>query len=215
MAGCDAQYGTTATGQAARAAVVGALAATALGLALSLPALASMLAGPAPDGAVAVHRPAPQFELEDLDGHPLTLEGTRGRPRVVMFGYLGCDGLCQTQVAMLAQARRMSRRPDALFMFVTMDPEHDTPARLSDGLARAFPGLVLARPSDTRDAALLARRFGAPFRRSADGHRIEHPGLIFLIDANDDIRYVFSGRRLDGAAMAKAVAELGVPRTEL
>ena len=221
MAGDDAQYAIKATGELKRATAACALAAIALGLVLSLPALASMLQGPLPAGALAVHRPAPQFDLTDIEGHPLTLEGTRGRPRVVMFGYLGCDGLCQTQAAILAQARRMSRRSDALFLFVSMDPEHDTASRLSSGLARAFPGLVLARPEDARDAALLARRFGAPFRRSADRRRIDHPGLVFLIDADDAVRYVFSGRQLDAAAVASAVSELapatrtGAPPNEL
>lgn len=221
MAGYDAQDDVKGTRALTQATVACTLAAAALGLALSLPALASMLQGPLPAGALAVHRPAPQFDLTDLNGRPLTLEGTRGRARVVMFGYLGCDGLCQTQVAILAQARRMSRRSEALFLFVTMDPEHDTAARLSSGLAQAFPDLVLARPEDARDAALLARRFGAPFRRSADRRRLDHPGLVFLIDADDAVRYVFSGRQLDAAAVAEAVAELspapgtGAPLNEL
>jgi len=178
-----------------------------LGLSLTLPTLVAHLTGRAspPPGGIAVHRPAPTFELDALDGTRVSLGSTSGHARFVMFGFLGCDGLCQTQIAALGQVRALARGPAPTLLHVSMDPHETATGPAAQALARRHPEMTFLTADEPKEIELLARRFGAPFRNAPDGERIEHPGLVFLIDADDTVRYVFAGRRLDVAGMARAL----------
>ncbi|MEO7116110.1 MAG: SCO family protein, partial [Caldimonas sp.] len=87
---------------------------------------------------------ARKLELPDADGHPRTLADWKGKVTVVFFGYTQCPDVCPTTMAELAQIRTlMGKDGDKLqTVFVTIDPERDTPAILKSYVANFGPGVV-------------------------------------------------------------------------
>ena len=75
---------------------------------------------------------APDFTLTDQNGRPFTLSAHRNHSVALFFGYTHCPDVCPTTLAALARARRdlgaAGRSIDVVF--VTVDPQRDTPAVL-------------------------------------------------------------------------------------
>jgi len=81
-------------------------------------------------------KPIADFRLIDQNGEPFTLEDLKGHWTFVFFGYTQCPDVCPTSLAMLGQAiRSMGKNPDIDVMprglFVSVDPERDTPELLA------------------------------------------------------------------------------------
>src|SRR5688572_16572522 len=115
-------------------------AALALGLCLGLGPLAGCGGEPAePAAASAGYHgeepepapPRPSFELVDTDGEPFDFaERTAGKPTLLYFGYTNCPDECPTAMSDIAAAARRAPRDvqdDLQVVFVTTDPERDTP----------------------------------------------------------------------------------------
>ncbi len=123
------------------------------------------------------------FDLIDQHGRPLTQQHLRGRWTFLLFGdTTGCAQRCGTALSALAGVSKRIARADIArttqMLFITLDPEHDTPARLRDYLA-AF---------DTR----FIGASGAPsvLRRLADDFGVdrEHPGSLLLVGPDATVR---------------------------
>ncbi len=88
----------------------------------------------------------PSFTLSDLDGRPYDLVSrTRGKVTLLFFGYTHCPDVCPLHMANIAAVlKQMSAedRANIITIFVTTDPERDTPDRLRDWLANFDPSFV-------------------------------------------------------------------------
>ncbi len=156
-----------------------------------------------------LYRPAPDFALVDQYGRAATLSQWRGDAVVLYFGYTHCPDTCPTTML------HMTRVQDALgpdaervhFLFVTVDPERDTPQRLREFLAAydpEFVGLSGSRASLEevwRVYGVYANREAAP--EFPDGYRMRHSWVSYVIDTKGDVRLV---RALDNPAEAVAAA---------
>ena len=82
-------------------------------------------------------REAPDFSVNGTDGTPLTLSRYRGKVVLMAFGYTSCPNVCPTTLAVLAQARRNlgPRASQVQVIYLTVDPERDSPERLGHFLA--------------------------------------------------------------------------------
>lgn len=85
------------------------------------------------------------LELNDHDGKPRRLEDFRGKVVVLFFGYTHCPDVCPTTLSDMAQALRLltpeqARRVQVLF--VTVDPQRDTPAMLKGFVTYFHPGFL-------------------------------------------------------------------------
>jgi cytochrome oxidase Cu insertion factor (SCO1/SenC/PrrC family) len=94
--------------------------------------------------------PAPPLELEDVEGNRVNLAEFRGWTTVVFFGYTHCPDVCPATLLNLSRAmEELGRRADRVrIVFVTVDPERDTPERLESWLANFHPGIVALRGSE-------------------------------------------------------------------
>lgn len=151
------------------------------------------------------------FRLTTASG-PLDLADLRGRPTIVYFGYLSCPDVCPTTLATLAQAMdglEGSDRPHVVF--VTVDPERDTPERLAaytQYFAPDFVGGVVAEPTlpqVTRDWGVVARRAEVP--GSALGYTMDHSTQAFLLDAEGNLVAQLA-HGSTASAVADAIREL-------
>src|SRR5580693_2070088 len=102
--------------------------------------LSSALAATPADYRLAVwppHAASPQFNLVGLDGAPRSLADYRGRLVVVFFGFVQCPDACPAELFKLALAlKQLGKAGDRVqVLFITLDPERDTPAVLESYVA--------------------------------------------------------------------------------
>lgn len=147
----------------------------------------------APDELKALLWPAPRepapFRMLDQNSKPFSQADFKGRWSLVFFGYLQCPDVCPTTLQALAGMRRLmgesgdeSRLPN--FVFVSIDPGHDTPARMDawlDFFDASFVGL--SGPGDQLDA--LARSLGIIYAENIDANgtrSMDHSTSVIVID---------------------------------
>ena len=141
--------------------------------------------------AMSVPRPAaPQggdFTLVSADG-PVSLAALRGKLVLVYFGYTYCPDICPTSLAATAEGlRRLSADELArvAVIFVSVDPERDTPARLKDYVAFFHPAIVgvTGTPAEIAD---VARRYGVSYAiqkaaTAGGGYVVDHSADTYLV----------------------------------
>ncbi len=211
----------------AGAALTFALAA-ALGLGLGLAAwsivapepIASTdwsVAWPAPsqdpmarDTAVTPVRAAPPLSLTAQDGKPFDLTSLRGTPVLIFFGYTHCPDVCPTTLADARDALKRSPYPFKI-VFVTIDPERDTPAAMSTYLS--YYGVPLIGLSGTAaQIRAVADAWGVRYAKVDEGattYAMAHTTDAFLVDASGMLRHVIpfgSGPEVMADRVADVVA---------
>jgi len=126
------------------------------------------------------------FKLEDQNGKPVTDEDFKGRPFLVFFGYTHCPDICPTTLFELSEIMK-SLGKDAdrtAAVFITVDPERDTPAVLKDYLSNFDPHVRgLTGDPDAVAAALKAYRVYAKKVPLKDGdYTMDHTAVVYLMD---------------------------------
>ena len=124
------------------------------------------------------------FTLTSVQG-PVSLHDYRGKVVLVYFGYTYCPDICPTALAFAAQALSLlspEERKQVQLLFVSVDPERDTPAHLEEYVHYFAPDFIGVTGDD---AALkeIAGRYGAAFRRepmadSATGYLVDHTAAM-------------------------------------
>jgi protein SCO1/2 len=163
-------------------AAVLALAATAQ----AAPALKS--------GSFTPPRAAPEIAQQAADGSAFRLSALRGKVVVLEFGFTHCPAVCPASLAMLAQARqKLGPHADRLqVVFISVDPERDTPARLKSWLAqfdKSFIGLTGTpeQMAAIRQAyGITATKFAAPAGQG--GYQMGHSSYLYFIDKKGMLR---------------------------
>lgn len=141
-------------------------------------------------------RGAPDFSLKASDGSALTLSRYRGKVIALGFGYTHCPSVCPATLALLAQARKQLAAEGGNFqvIYVTVDPERDTPERLKTFLASFDPTFLggTGSPqqlSDVRKAygiTLSDKIFVQTMPKSS--YFLDHSSFIYLIDRGGRLR---------------------------
>lgn len=126
------------------------------------------------------------FHLEDQYGARRTLADFRGKIVLLYFGYTYCPDVCPTDLARIAHAVR-SLGPLASQVqpiFVTLDPDRDTPQMLRE-YAAAFDPSLLALRGTNEETRRIATAYKVYYekRRIADGsYLVDHAAFTFLLD---------------------------------
>jgi protein SCO1/2 len=126
----------------------------------------------------------PLFQLTAHNGRPVTRADLRGKPFVVLFGYTNCDDVCPTslfEVSVLLSG--LGPQGDRLpVLFVTVDPEHDTPEQLKTYL-EAFDSRIIGLTGSRDQVAAVAAAFAAPLNKgkAADEGK-KHLSQLFFMD---------------------------------
>ncbi|MBI4753896.1 MAG: SCO family protein [Betaproteobacteria bacterium] len=139
------------------------------------------------------------FALTDHNGQPRTLADFRGKVVTLFFGYTQCPDVCPTSLAMMAETLRQIG-PDAgrvQVLFVSVDPERDTPELLRNYLPAFNPGF-LGLHGDAATIAALARDFKVFYQKqagaSASTYTIDHSAGTYVFDPEGRLRlYVRHG----------------------
>lgn len=145
---------------------------------------------------------AKQFSLADFDGKQRTLADFKGKVVFVFFGFTQCPEVCPTTMAELAEVkRRLGKDGERLQgVFITIDPERDTPAVLKEYLTGMDPSFVgLHGTPDEVNAA--SREFKVFYQKvpTKDGnYTMDHTAGAYVFDPSGRIRlFVRYGLGLD------------------
>jgi protein SCO1/2 len=141
--------------------------------------------------------PASEFALTRADGSSFQLSGMRGKIVLLFFGYTSCPDVCPTTLAELNQALRKLSNDDASrvqVVFVTVDPNRDTPERMQLYVNHFNPGFIGL--SGTQDELSKVWDAYGVFRQvsqgsSAAGELIDHTARVTMIDGKGNLRVSF------------------------
>lgn len=131
---------------------------------------------------------AADFELTDHQGTVRTDEDFAGKWLLVFFGFTNCPDICPTTLAEVAAVMDdLGPRADRVqSLFISVDPERDTPSQLADFVPRFHPAIVGLTGTPDQIA-----RTGATFKiyyekmaeaAAPDGYTMAHSSQLFLFD---------------------------------
>jgi protein SCO1/2 len=130
--------------------------------------------------------PGGDFTLQSAEG-PVSLASLRGKVVLIYFGYAACPDVCPTSLALIVGALKTLDAPELArvqVLFVSVDPDHDTLAKLREYAAYFHPNII----GTTAPAPVLeeiAARYGAHFRverlESAAGYAVDHTSFTTVV----------------------------------
>ena len=136
---------------------------------------------------------AKDFSLTDQNGQVRSLKDFAGKVVVVFFGYTQCPDVCPTTMTELAQVRKLLG-PDGdklQAVFVTVDPERDTPEVLKSYMAGFDPSFVALRGTPEQTAA-MAKDFKVYFKKAPGktptSYSMDHSAASYVYDTKGRLR---------------------------
>ncbi len=129
---------------------------------------------------------APLFQLLTQEGRPLRRADIRGKPFIVVFGFTDCPSVCPT--ALLDMTNLLADLgPDGdrlKVLFVSVDPERDTPEQLKKFLA-SFDPRIIGLTGQMVDIAAVTHAFDAAYEKVYDEngeYTVDHTTRLYLMD---------------------------------
>ncbi len=158
--------------------------------------LAAFLAGAfALTGAVMMLAPAEKtrpstvggpFELVNQDGKTVTDADFRGKPLLVFFGFTHCPDICPTTLFEVSEVlNRLGKDAEKVnAIFVTVDPERDTPEKLKLYLSSFHPRISALSGSEAQVEAVKKAYFVYAKRVPLEGgsYTMDHTSVVYLMD---------------------------------
>lgn len=136
---------------------------------------------------------ARDFTLTDHTGAQRSLADYRGKLVTVFFGFTQCPDVCPTTLADMAEVRKLlgKQANEVQVFFVTLDPERDSAAVLSQYVPGFDPAFVGLR-GDAAQTAAVAREFKVFFQKvagpTASSYSIDHTAGTYVFDREGRVR---------------------------
>jgi protein SCO1/2 len=139
------------------------------------------------------------LELTDHNGKPRHLEDFRGKAVVLFFGFTHCPDICPTTLAETAAAvKKLGADADRVqVLFITVDPERDTPEALAKYVT-AFDPRFLGLRGDAQATQRAAKEFKVFYekRKSGESYSMDHSGQSYVIDPEGRLRLLVRPDRI-------------------
>ena len=167
---------------------------------------AALLALPAcrkvpPEHGIVITNPLPAAALaiRDSRGGLFDLAAQKGKPVLLYFGYTHCPDVCPQTLADFARARRLAGGAAAgvSLVFVSVDPERDTPA-VAESYARQFDSTFVGLAPSRVQLDTIKNAWGFAVERDsmpgmkADEYGVTHPAGVFFIDRDGKVEFIFA-----------------------
>ncbi|MCB1908700.1 MAG: SCO family protein [Rhodocyclaceae bacterium] len=139
---------------------------------------------------------AKDFSLTDTQGRRRNLADFAGRAVAVFFGYTQCPDVCPTTLSQMAAVMELlGDDADRLqVVFITVDPERDTPALLADYVPM-FDARFIALYGSVAETRQVTRDFRVFYRKSGDvsanRYTVDHSAGLYLFDPSGRLRLFF------------------------
>jgi protein SCO1/2 len=145
------------------------------------------------------------FQLVDQNSKPITNQDLKGQPFLVFFGFTHCPDVCPTTLFEVSEVfRALGPQSQVRALFVTVDPERDTPAVLKDYLSSFDPRLI----GVTGDPAAIAameksyRVYAKKVPLEGGNYTMDHTAIVYLMDKSGRFVAPFNLKRRPEEAAA-------------
>jgi protein SCO1/2 len=147
------------------------------------------------------------FRLEDQNGKPVSDADMKGHPFLVFFGFTHCPDICPTTLFEISQVLK-ALGPDADrtgALFITVDPERDTPAALRDYLSNFDPHLrgLTGDPAAISQATKAYRVYAKKVPLDNGDYTMDHTAIVYLMDKEGRFVAPFDTKRTPEAEAAE------------
>jgi protein SCO1/2 len=136
------------------------------------------------------------FSMPDHTGKVRTLSDFKGKVVVLFFGYTQCPDVCPTTLSEVAAALKElgPKAKDVQVLFVTVDPERDTPEILAQYVPAFNPSFLALRGSaaELETAAKQLKVFYQKSPTPSGGYTMDHTAGSFIFDKHGRIRVLIS-----------------------
>lgn len=136
---------------------------------------------------------ARDFALTDHNGQPRSIRDFAGKVVVVFFGFTQCPDVCPTAMAELAEVRRTLGKDGERVqgLFITVDPERDTPEVLKAYMTNFDPSFLALRGTPEQ-LATVAKDFKVYYKKvegkTSTSYSMDHSAGSFVYDTQGRIR---------------------------
>jgi len=131
------------------------------------------------------------FDLVDAQGQPRSLADFNGRVLVMFFGFLQCPDVCPAALARAAQVKKLlgDAAQRVQVVFVTIDPERDTPELLA-AYTRAFDPDFIGLTGTAEQIAATAKEFKVFYQKvpTASSYTMDHTALSYVFDTQGKLQ---------------------------
>jgi protein SCO1/2 len=140
--------------------------------------------------------PVKDFTLPDQAGQPFHLGEQKGNVVLIFFGYTNCPDVCPVTLSDFRKVKEeLGNEADRVrFVFVSVDPERDTPERVGRYLA-SFDASITGLTAPRSQLEPVWKSFGVYQAKvesgSASGYLVDHTALVYVIDPEGDLRLTF------------------------
>lgn len=139
------------------------------------------------------HRIGGDFTLTDQDGEAVDESLLLGKWSLVFFGFTYCPDYCPTTLAELAAAQKRlgNRAKDLQIVFISIDPERDTPGMLKDYLSSdGFPEGVIGLTGSLEQVGQAARAYRAFYQKVGEGeaYTMNHSLTVYIMGPDGEFR---------------------------
>ncbi|NUR13991.1 MAG: SCO family protein [Bradyrhizobium sp.] len=146
------------------------------------------------------------FQLTDQNGKAVTDKSLRGKPTLIFFGYTHCPDVCPTSLFEMSEVlRAMGKDADKVnALFISVDPERDTPATMKEYLSSFDPHLegLSGDPAETAKVITSYRVYAKKVPTKDGDYTMDHTALIYLMDRDGRFVSPFNLKRTPEEAAA-------------
>ena len=147
------------------------------------------------------------FRLIDQNGEPFSDTDLRGKSFLVFFGFTHCPDVCPTTLFDISEImRNLGKDADrTAAVFITVDPERDTPEALKEYLS-SFDPHVRGLSGDLADIAAVAKAYRVYYRKvplEGGDYTMDHTAIVYLMDKEGQFVSPFNMRRTADVAAAE------------
>jgi protein SCO1 len=147
------------------------------------------------------------LDLTDHTGKPRHLQDFRGKAVVLFFGFTHCPDVCPTALFDISEIlRELGGDGDRMrAMFVTVDPERDTPGKLKEYLSSFDPRLIAATGDEAAIKAIekAYRVYAKRVPLDSGGYTMDHTAIVYLMDKQGRFVAPFNMKRRPAEAAAE------------
>jgi protein SCO1 len=169
-------------------------------------AIAAVVVFALPSGDTQPSAVGGPFRLLDQDGRQRTDADFRGKPFLVFFGFTHCPDICPTALFEMSEVlRRLG--PDAAntaVLFISVDPERDTPEKLKEYLSSFHPRIVglTGSPQEIAEVEKTYRVYAKKIPLDGGGYTMDHSAIVYLMDKDGRFVAPFNLKRTADEAAA-------------
>ena len=146
------------------------------------------------------------FQLTDQNGRAVTDKSLKGKPTLIFFGYTHCPDVCPTSLFEISEVlRALGKDADKVnAVFISVDPERDTPATMKDYLSSFDPHLegLSGDPAETAKVITSYRVYAKKVPTKDGDYTMDHTALIYLMDRDGRFVSPFNLKRTPEEAAA-------------